>query len=85
MIHPDDDGSSTWRTGTKVPILAQFSCFTSTKKYKYGRNWRNCLAVLLLADDEGKLADDEMSRASCSRHHEGKLLWKYTSFFQAPS
>jgi hypothetical protein len=30
MILADDEGS-TWRTGTKVAILAQFSCFTSTK------------------------------------------------------
>ncbi len=30
MILADDDGSSTQPTGTEVPILAQFSCFTCT-------------------------------------------------------
>jgi hypothetical protein len=48
------------------------------QKYQH---WRNFLALLVLADDEGRLADDEMSRASCSGHDEGELHWKYTCVY----
>ncbi len=78
MILADDEGKQHLAHRYKSSNTGAIFLLYQYKMYKYRRNWRNCLAVLVLADDEGKLADDEMSRASCSGHDEGELHWKYT-------
>jgi hypothetical protein len=72
MILADDEG--------KLHLKYTYIYFSGLKDDSCGRrgpgapcaqvqkyqHWRNFLAFLVLADDEGKLPDDEMSRASCS-------------------